>query len=418
MELPIVQALRDKQKYRILIGAVPRDTLARETLFLLDWLGQYWLAYPEHTYADVDALESLICLRSRHDPDTLAIVKHLLKQLRGHFDDTVLQGITQQLYERDLAGKAAALITRYQAGEEVELTYELNQLAQKGSQALSNSSVTSWVDDPIEKILAEEAGDHGLKFPTRLLHDHIKGVLGGASIALGARPDKGKTSLLAYILTTFAKQLPKFFDDQRPILWLNNEGRGQRIIPRLYQAALGKSIDDIQTLSNQGKLAELYSKAVGSCHRIKVKDIHGASIGQVEQIIEAMKPAVVAFDMLANIRMSSAAGGNKADEVEQKWQAVREMAVRHDFVAISTVQVSAEGGDQLYPPYSALKDSKTGIQGATDIILMMGARDDPALQRLRGISTAKNKFQMAGKPSHVQGEVEFNAETCTFSDGV
>ncbi len=93
------------------------------------------------------------------------------------------------------------------------------------------------------------------------------------------------------------------------------------------------------------------------------------------------------------------------------------MAVRHDFVAINTVQVSADGDDQLYPPYSALKDSKTGIQGATDIILMMGARNDPTLQTLRGLSTAKNKFQMPGKPSHVQAEVQFDAERCRFTDG-
>jgi hypothetical protein len=48
---------------------------------------------------------------------------------------------------------------------------------------------------------------------------------------------------------------------------------------------------------------------------------------------------------------------------------------------------------------------------------MLGARNDPALQTLRGISTAKNKFQMAGKPSHVQAELIFNAETCQYSDG-
>ena len=146
--------------------------------------------------------------------------------------------------------------------------------------------------------------------------------------------------------------------------------------------------------------------------------MHGASLAQVEQVVEAVRPAVVVFDMLANFRMGgTAAGANKADVVEQMWQAVREMAVQHDFIALSTVQISVEGGNMLYPPYSALKDSKTGVQGATDIILMMGSMDNPAQQAIRGLSTPKNKFAVAAKQSYVMGEVAFDGARCTFNDG-
>ena len=391
--------------------------IGHEAGLILDWYKLYFTAYAEHNYVDIDSLESLIKLRSGYDKETMGTVLHLTSQLRAEPPEGTVKGIVTQLHELDLQGRAQALLTRYGDGEEVELSYELGRLAQEVQRAVSNSSPASWIEDDIDSILAEEAGDYGLKFPTHALRDHIKGILGGASIALGARPDKGKTSLVAKVLTHFAPQLDKYFSPERPILWLNNEGKGQRIIPRIYQAALGKTVDEIRSMSNAGLLVPAYVKAVGRADRIRVKDIHGASLAQVEQIIEAMKPAVVAFDMLANIRSPGNGGGNKAEEVEQKWQEIREMAVRHDFVAISTVQVSADGDDQLYPPYSALKDSKTGIQGATDIILMMGARNDPSLQTLRGLSTAKNKFQMPGKPSHVQAEVMFDAERCQFVDG-
>jgi hypothetical protein len=417
LELPILHALRDRQKYRTLAGAVPTDSIGQEAKLIMGWYKLYFTNFADHQAVDIDALESLIKLRGGYDKEQLAVVLHVVGQLRNPIDPGAIKGIVHQLHEMDLEGKAQALILRHAAGEEVELSYELGKLAQDSMRAISNSSPASWIEDTVEDILAQEAGDYGLKFPTRLLFDHIKGLLGGANIAICARPDKGKTSLVACVLAAFAKQLDKYFAPERPILWLNNEGRGQRIIPRIYQAALSVPIAEIQTLSNEGKLASLYTKAVGRADRIRVKDIHGASLAQVEQIIEVMKPAVVAFDMLANIRMPNAGGGNKAEEVEQKWQEVREMAVRHDFVAISTVQVSAEGDNMLYPPYSALKDSKTGIQGATDIILMMGALNDPAMQRMRGLSTAKNKFQMPGMPSHAQGEVQFDAERCLFTDG-
>jgi hypothetical protein len=179
------------------------------------------------------------------------------------------------------------------------------------------------------------------------------------------------------------------------------------------------NLDEIIALSNRGELVPAYTKAIGGCADIiRVKDMHGASIPQIEQVIEHMRPCVVVFDMLANVRLGHAANGaNKADAVEQAWQEVRELAVRHDFVALSTVQISAEGGNQLYPPYSALKDSKTGIQGATDIILMMGALDNPDAQTIRGLSTPKNKFAMPGKPSHAMGQVYFDGARCTFDDG-
>lgn len=417
LELPILQALRDQQKYRSLITSVPREMLGQEAKLILDWYALYFQAYGSHPYVDVDALESLIKMRGGYDKESQATVLHLTNQLRKPVDEVIVKGIVSQLHELDLAGRAQALLYQHQQGEDIDLVYELNRMAQSTMKSISNSSPNTWIEDSIEEILAQEAGDHGLKFPTILLRDHIKGLLGGASIALGARPDAGKTSLLAYTLTHFAGQLDQYFSPERPILWLNNEGRGQRIIPRIYQATLGKTLDEIQVMSNAGTLTDAYRAKVGRSDRIRVKDIHGASMAQVEQVIEAMNPAVVAFDMLANIRMGGVGGGNKADEVEQKWQEVRELAVRYDFVAVSTVQVSNDGDNNLYPPYSALKDSKTGIQGATDIILMMGKLHSPTMQGLRGLSTAKNKFQMAGKPSHVEGEVQFDAERCRFIDG-
>lgn len=93
------------------------------------------------------------------------------------------------------------------------------------------------------------------------------------------------------------------------------------------------------------------------------------------------------------------------------------MAVRHDFVGFGTSQISADGDDQLYPGYGALKDSKTGVQGAVDVMIMMGALNSPDMASLRGFGTPKNKRQVSGKPSCVQAQVYFDSEKCQFEDG-
>src|SRR6187549_3088531 len=126
MELPILHALRSKQKYRTLIGAVPRSMIGQEAGLLLDWYKLYFNAYTEHDHVDIDALESLIKLRGGYEREALGTVLHLTHQLRQDIDIGTVKGIISQLHELDLQGRAQALLSRYEAGEEIELSYELS----------------------------------------------------------------------------------------------------------------------------------------------------------------------------------------------------------------------------------------------------------------------------------------------------
>ena len=421
MDSLLLHALSNKQRYNSLKHVVPQGMVAPDTLALMQWYGAYFGAFPERDAVDVDELQSLVRLRSANAaPESVQITLHLIEQLRQKPDDTAINGILGQLYELDLSGRAAALIEKYQRGDEVDLAYELSRLSQQAVRSKASATPDDYIKTGIDELLAEVSDDKGLKFRRiAALREHILGLQGGASIAIAARPDKGKTSLIASVLTDFAPQVVQMYGGERPILWLNNEGSGKRIIPRIYQAALGKDLNEIILMSNANQLVPAYTEAIGGISDIiRVKDMHGASLAQIEQVIEAQRPAVVVADMLANFRLSSAVNGaNKADAVEQIWQEWRELMVRHDCIGMATVQISVEGGNMLYPPYSALKDSKTGIQGATDVIIMMGSLDNPDAQTIRVLSSPKNKFATPGKPSCFQSEVYFDGARCVFNDG-
>lgn len=421
MDLLILAALSSKRRYNTLIRAVPQGMVTQDTQVMLAWFGAYFAAFPERDFIVVDELNSLIRLRSGNaSAESVALTLHLCERLREPVDEAAIRGILGQLHELDLSGRAGALISRYNNGEEVDLAYELSRISAETVRSIGQSTPDQYCDTPIADILAEVTNDRGLKFNNiPLLRDNLMGLQGGASIALAARPDKGKTSLVASTVTSFAPQIESIFGPGRCILWLNNEGTAKRIVPRVYQAALQKDLDEVIAMSNAGELVDAYTAAIGGNHdMIRVKDMHGASLAKIEQVIEHMRPAVVVFDMLANFHLSGASNGaNKADMVEQLWQGTRELAVRHDFVALSTVQISVEGGNDLFPTYSALKDSKTGIQGATDVILMLGALDAVEAQSIRGISTPKNKFAMPGKQSYIKGQLYFDGARCTFTEG-
>lgn len=421
MDALLLSALAKKQRYNSLRHVVPQGMLAPDTTALLQWYGAYFAAFPERDEVDVDEMQSLVRLRSAHaSPESVQITLHLLDKLRVQPDETAMNGILGQLYELDLAGRASALIERYHRGDDFDIAYELSRLSQQAVRSKASATPDDYIKTSIGDLLSEVANDQGLKFRRiTSLREHILGLQGGSSIAIAARPDKGKTSFIASVLTDFAPQVREMYGGDRPILWLNNEGSGKRIIPRVYQAALQKDLNEIILMSNAGELIPAYTAAIGGvADLIRVKDMHGASLAQIEQVIEAQRPAVVVADMLANFRLSSAVNGsNKADAVEQIWQEWRELMVRHDCIGLATVQISVEGGNMLYPPYSALKDSKTGIQGATDVILMLGSLDSPDAQSLRGLSSPKNKFATPGKPSCFTTEVYFDGARCAFNDG-
>lgn len=416
----ILRALAHRLRYQQLLAHVPQDMLSPETRVMLQWFAVYFQTYPDHEFIQSQALESLVRLRSAGaDPASLEVTVHYCRLLAKPIDDDALSGVLSTLTELDFAGRAATLISEYERGGEVDIIHELDMLTREAKKSRTNSRASDYIDTPITQILAEVENDVGIKWHhIPLLNDHIGALQGGVSVAIGARPDKGKTSFVADTLTKWSPQCVDFFGDHRPILWLNNEGKGTRIKPRLYQAALGMTMPEIIELSHQGILEARYMDAIGAgLDYIRVKDIHGASMAQIEQIIEDVNPCVVVLDMIANVRMGGAKGANKADIVEATWQQWRELQVIHDFIGLATVQISQEGGNQLYPSYSALKDSKTGIQGATDIILMLGSLDRADMQYLRGLSTPKNKFATAGLPSYAQGEVEFDAPRCRFLSG-
>lgn len=399
---------------------VPQDMLTPETRTMLQWFQVYFFTYQESTEVDVDALQSLVRLRSTNaTPESLAITLHYCEMLRKPASEAEIRGVLGTLYDLDFAGRAGAVLASYERGEDVDVVHELETLARQAKRAKANGKSTDYIDTSIGELLNSIQNDIGIKFRRLpLLYENVGAIQGGTSIALGARPDKGKTSLVADIITDWAPQCVQFFGMNRPILWLNNEGSGKRIIPRVYQAALGLDLTQIIELSNKGELTECYTKAIQAPQDyIRVKDIHGANLAQIEQVIEDMNPCVVVFDMLANVRVSSREGSNKADAVEGAWQEVREIAVRHNLIALSTVQISVEGGNMLYPPYSAFKDSKTGIQGATDLIITLGSLDNPAYQQIRGLGTPKNKFALAGKQSYATGELHFDAARCRFLSG-
>jgi len=218
--------------------------------------------------------------------------------------------------------------------------------------------------------------------------------------------------------------------ENRSILWFNNEGPGRNIVMRCFQAALGKTIEEMAVLSKtpastpeavaQYKTAirEQYAAALGGrAGVLRVFDIHGMWNWEVEDLMRMYKPAMVVFDMVDNIKFGGEANNNgqRTDQLlEAMYQWARLMGVKYDCAVFATSQISGDGDGLQYPTLSMLKDSKTGKQGAADVIITVGTVNDPMLATSRFMGCTKNKRARTGVTSSPMTEVRFAGDIARY----
>lgn len=412
IDIILLRIIKHRKDYEQLARAVPRTALDTKTKTLLEDFGKYFKKFPEHELIDLQVF--LPRFRSWHpamDKETLNSYVGILRNIQDDVDDATKAGIIGDLYEADTALRIANVCAQFDAGD---LDAPLPDLVASIIDAYKiniGARSAHWNDTDIGDLLQEDLNDSGIKWRLNSLNESMRPLRGGDFGIVAGRPDKGKTTFLASEVTFMAAQLPP----DRNVVWLNNEGVSGRIVKRLYQAALGVSITKLVELNEQKKLRGLYTEAVGRLDRIRVFDIHGMHVGQVEAILEQSNPGIILYDMIDNIRgFGSEARTDLQLEEMYKW--ARERSVKYDAVGLATSQISADGDGQQFPGLSMLKDSKTGKQGACDFQLMIGASNDPNLEHSRYLSLPKNKLHRDGSPRSPHCEVQFRPTTARYED--
>ena len=414
MDFQLVKSCLKRGNYNLLKPQIPYEVLGQGTVGMLRWIGAFYTSNPEAGSITTEQLKAYISMRMQKqlDTDGVKVLMKLCDQVAAapeEYTPTLLNS----LLELDFAGKVGALYTRYESGGEVAFLDEVTTLAKEYQMV---RGVPEIPEHDILEILKEMENQEGVVLGRlALLREYLTPIQGGASIALAARPDKGKSSLLCALLTGSAESAMGYYGASRPILHLVNEGNERRVIPRLYQAAMGITSEEMYAKAHAGTLVDDYANAIqAEPDYIKVIPIHGRDMAYIEQLVEEYNPSIVVTDMLEHVGYNAA---SKTEKITGLWEKIRDTAIIHDFISIATVQIGESGGNTLFPTYDTINYSKTGIQAATDIILMMGSLDSAEHQEIRGLSTPKNKFSVQGKPSYVETEVIFDKDRCIFDDG-
>lgn len=423
LDLSILRILKSRAKYERLIKAVPTHALDQKTQIILTDFGKYFKEFP-----DVPTVQHTDFFgwfkgyaHPKLKPESYAVYDTLLKSVDTDVDSAIEVGLMPRLVATAKAYKLADLIQKYNEGEEIDLYMETRTIVEEFEAETNRKVKMPWVMNSIEELLEDEKNDVGLHWRLDCLNFSMRPLRGGDFIVVAGRPDKGKTTFLTSELTFMAPQVQAMYGDSRSILWLNNEGPGKRIIQRNYQSALDKTVQELVALSGQpstnGKrnmLRQQYDEAVGGrWDIIKIFDIHDFWSHEVEDLIRAVPPALIVFDMVDNIKFGGEASNNgqRTDQLlEAMYQWARIISVKYDVPVIATSQISNDGDGLQWPTLGMLKDSKTGKQGAAEAIITIGASNEQSLHNSRYINTTKNKLHRSGGPKEPRCEVMFDGE--------
>jgi len=407
--------MKDRKTFNQLYGVIPKDgkSVDAQTMALLTDFNKYYELFPSHTKLDQETF--MPRFQQWHPtlkPEQLQFFNQVLTSVFSKdADQDQREHIMQWLAEIEMATAMANLAEEHNTGElEEDMFSRMTNILDQYRRRL-DVRFDRWIDDSIADLLVEDLNDDGIAWRLACLNASMRKLRPGDFGIVAGRPDKGKTSFISSEVTFMASQLPP----DRNIVWLNNEGPGRRIVPRLYQSAIGVGVRELGEMVTANTAEKRYVDIVGRRDRIRVIDIHGKTNGQVEMILEDNKAGIAVFDMIDNIKgFGDAARTDLALEAMYQW--ARERMVKHDCIGLATSQISNDGDGLLFPTLGMLKDSKTGKQGACDFQLMIGASNDQNLQNSRWLGLPKNKLRKPDGPSDPKAEVHFDGRIGRYSD--
>lgn len=375
-EIDLLSILGTRDGFEKYKGMVENHALTEQTQTILKDLGIY---YKTFSVDEVDWEQFSTWFRvnrhGRDKPEKLEPYKQIFDRLKDHEPDEQTEAIVNRFVEIGYAGKLLDVSARVVDGLDsldsaVRIVDEWQTRQPVGED--------SFVDSDIKKVLDRVVRKGGIEWRLEDLNVCVGPLHVGDLVVVAGYTEVGKTTFVTSEVTYFASQV------ERPILFLNNEEDGDKIVLRLYQSALNKTVAEIQHDDALAK-SEYDSIVEG---RILVYDDAGLSVSRVEQIVRELNPQVIVFNVLDKVEGFSKESANEVDRQRRLAQWARGLAKRHGIVIdVAQADGSTEGQKWVYK--NQLYGSKVGVPAEADAIITIGQTDE---EQTRYIHVPKNKL--------------------------
>lgn len=382
-------ALKGRRDFEMFHKYIDPKRWSREFQIVWEFVSSYYTRDREALYVDRGVLAEIIAGSVRND-------KHLDK----------FMAMINQAYDMEVSGanvKEAVLMAKREelatalsmaianGKDHNDLLKEYTQLlAVEEVEAASDSSIETYTSDDIEALLLSDARREGVVpiYP-KALGDRLEGGMQGSdSMILIARPEMGKTALNLTIATGAAR-------DGFKVMVFNNEERVSRLYLRAISCITGMTSaevrQDIYTareLAMERGFGNIIFKAMtpGSPNQIKA---------EIERHAEQHDTKLIIVDQLRNLLVKAE---TKTNQLEEAAKAIRNIGKEMDIATISVTQAGDSAQDKSILDMGDVDSSNTGIPGACDVLLGVGANQVQKDQGIRILTPIKNKLSGDHEP--------------------
>lgn len=262
-----------------------------------------------------------------------------------------------------------------------DLVEEYNRLNNLSSLADLNPSEIEFIrpEDMAAVIEDITTGRGTLRlYPLALDRRVESGVRGGHHITTYATPEMGKSALNITLAAGFARQGSRG-------LYFINEDPAKNIYFRLLSCMSGMTKSDIQ--ANPG-LAMDRARTAG-IDNVTIVSLAPGTLNEIDAMVDGEGAEWSVLDQLLNIKVKAE---SRTNELEIAARGYRNILKKRNIPGVSTTQAgdSAEGKALL--TMGDVYMSNTGIPGAADVMLGIGATSEQMQQGYRTISVPKNKI--------------------------
>lgn len=417
MELDIIKILSDRELYYKYRDLIKEELLTEQAYIIIQDIDEWFKEDSTRNSVDWSSFRSWfkVVKHPMFKEEKSKIYDSLFDKLEAEseLDETAIQKILETFLERDYATQIAEIAYRIADGDSKLRMDDIHTLMESYIDDYERISKEEkeFVSQDLSTIIGNVVSGGGMDWRLDCLNESIGPIRRGDLILLGARPETGKTTFLASETAFMASQM----DEDKYVLWFNNEEEGQKVKFRIVQAALGKETHEIES-DPKNSLVE-YEKIVGHWDKIKVFDKASISPRDIERIVKKYPPGLIVIDQLRKCRGFERQANNGVDRLRMLYEFARKLAKEHAPV-ITVHQARGDASGQKWINENQLEGCQTEIQGELDVQIMMGKIFESGYEYNRYINIVKNK--LAGGPKcnpdmrHGKYEVLIEPEIARF----
>lgn len=380
----------------------------REVWYLYQVLQELHDSNPEHEAFTLDELQTYFW--AKYPDASKAIYAALFEQLEAaaigpEAGEQILQAISRRKALLSLSEAA------YKASQGVGSVQDLQGLLEALNKPEIEANVADdlFITTNLEEIVHETVSKQGIRWPLDCLNKAVGSLRQGDFGFVFARPETGKTTLIASIAGGALDQV------HQPIIWFNNEEQDNKVMLRVVQSYFGIKLDAL--MANVKHYNQLFNEQVGGRFLLVNSSRTDITKANIERIVEARRPSLIIYDQIDKIK------GFKADRDDLLlgaiYQWARELAKKYaPTIAVSQADGSGEG--QKWLTMANVANAKTSKQAEADFIIGVGKTHDEATEYIRYINISKNKLMgdADSEPAlrHGRFEVLIEPEIARYKD--